>query len=294
MTAALRRILHWVGSGLALLGSGFVALRLHEYWGSRDLSYITAMAWVAVFGLAALYGLANILLALAWQQLLAKSGVHVTRLWSIRAYGVSQLAKYVPGNIFHIAGRQAIGMSAGISAGALAKSTVWELALIVLAAMLYGWLIFPLLLPGLPAVATITLLLGTVWIVAFLLRRSIGSQVSVSFSWQVLFLAISASVFVILLDVIVHSSELHYQTWPVIAGAYIVAWLGGLVTPGAPAGLGVRELILLLLLKDLVSDADLLMAVVLGRIVTVAGDLVFFGAAFFISSKNVYVKNQYE
>jgi uncharacterized membrane protein YeaQ/YmgE (transglycosylase-associated protein family) len=42
----------------------------------------------------------------------------------------------------------------------------------------------------------------------------------------------------------------------VICGAYVVAWLAGLLTPGAPA--------------------DLLTAIVLGRIVTVFGDVVFY------------------
>lgn len=294
MSLALQRTLHWVGSGLALTGIAFVALRLHEYWGSLALSQITPVAWVAVAGLAMLYGMANLLLALAWWQLLAQFGVQVTRLWSIRVYGVSQLAKYVPGNIFHLAGRQAIGMAAGASSGALARSTLWELSLIALGGMLYGWLVLPLLTPGFPSLASIILLLGTVWVVAYLLCRFIGSQVSVSFGWQMLFLAVSGGVFVTLLDVIVRSSELHPQTWLLIGGAYVVAWLVGLVTPGAPAGVGVRELILLLLLKGLVTDADLLMAVLLGRIVTVVGDLLFFMASFLIPAKLCLLEKNHE
>jgi glycosyltransferase 2 family protein len=294
MRPAVQRTLHWVGSGLALIGVAFVALRVREYWGSLDLSQITPVAWGAMTGLAMLYGVTNLLLALAWWQLLAELGVQVTRLWSIRVYGISQLAKYVPGNIFHLAGRQAIGMAAGASGGTLAKSTLWELGLIALAGMVYGWLVLPLLAPGFPSLASISLLLGTVWVVAYLLRRFIGSKVSASFGWQTLSLAVSGSVFVTLLDVIVRSSELRPQTWLVIGGAYIVAWLGGLVTPGAPAGVGVRELILFLLLKGLVTDADLLRAVLLARLVTVIGDLLFFMASFLIPADLCFLKHNYE
>jgi glycosyltransferase 2 family protein len=47
----------------------------------------------------------------------------------------------------------------------------------------------------------------------------------------------------------------------------------------------VRELVLLFLLKGLVSEADLLLAVMLGRVVTVAGDLAFFGVARMLNAK---------
>ena len=216
---------------------------------------------------------------------MAHFGVQVTRLWSLRTYGISQLAKYLPGNFFHLAGRQAMGMAAGVSALSLAKSALWELGLIAVAGMLYGWLVLPLLMPGFPSIVSIILFLGTVWVVAYLLCRIIGPQVAVSFGWQMLFLAVSGGTFVILLAMIVSSTVLHVQTWLLIGGAYVFAWLLGLVTPGAPAGVGVREMILLLLLKGFVADADLLMAVLLGRLVTVLGDLSFFVAGFLIPAK---------
>lgn len=46
--------------------------------------------------------------------------------------------------------------------------------------------------------------------------------------------------------------------------------------PGAPAGIGVRETVLVLLLGSYMIEADLLMAVLIGRIVTVFGDVIFF------------------
>jgi len=55
--------------------------------------------------------------------------------------------------------------------------------------------------------------------------------------------------------------------------------------PGAPAGVGVRELVLLFLLKNVVAEAELLLAVVLGRLVTVMGDLLFLGVTFFQTQK---------
>lgn len=69
------------------------------------------------------------------------------------------------------------------------------------------------------------------------------------------------------------------QLLPLI-GAAVMAWLAGLVTPGAPAGLGVREAVLLLLLSTLLSKGHLELAVVLGRLVTASGDLFFYLATY--------------
>jgi glycosyltransferase 2 family protein len=75
-----------------------------------------------------------------------------------------------------------------------------------------------------------------------------------------------------------------------LGGSYILAWLVGLVTPGAPAGMGVRELVLLFLLSDQLSETVLLLAVILGRMVTVTGDLFFFILIVFIRRKNTFTK----
>ncbi len=61
-----------------------------------------------------------------------------------------------------------------------------------------------------------------------------------------------------------------------LVGAFVISWLVGLITPGAPAGVGVRELVLLFLLKGVVAEVDLLLAVALGRVITVIGDFLFF------------------
>jgi hypothetical protein len=51
----------------------------------------------------------------------------------------------------------------------------------------------------------------------------------------------------------------------------------------------VRELVLLFLLKGLVLDSDLLLAVLISRVVTVAGDVLFFLAALcFLSRESDY------
>ena len=178
-----------------------------------------------------------------------------------------------------------MGMSVGAPSGKLLKSIIWELGLAATAGTMYGWLILPAVLPKFSSVFGIILLIISVGLAIFLLSRLFGLLVSKAFGSLLLLQAISGGIFVILLDVIARESQFSPQIWLLIGGSYIIAWLVGLVTPGAPAGAGVRELILLLLLKSIVKEADLLVAVVLGRIITVLGDVLFFMMAFLIPAK---------
>jgi hypothetical protein len=240
-------------------------------------------AWSMVALFALIYGLANVMLALAWWNLLGYFGAKVTRHWSIRCYGITQLAKYVPGNIFHLASRQAMGMAAGVSAWLLVKSAVWELGSLSLAGAVLAFLALPFVLPWVSIAWATVAFASAVGIIAFGLNYLRGPPAVCAFVWHVTFLAVSGLLFVGLIQLLVDDlSRLH---WVALCGAFVLAWLAGLVTPGAPAGVGVRELVLLFLLKGAISEADLVLTVVLGRVVTVAGDFGFFGIATLMGRK---------
>lgn len=270
---------------VAIVGIAFVALRLHDYGAEVDFARFDLIAWSWVVMLALIYGLSNLMLALAWWNLLGQFGARTSCCWAVRVYGISQIAKYVPGNIFQLAGRQAMGMAAGLAGWPLAKSAVWELGLISGTGGLFGLLALPLLVPGLPVTASVGLLAVSIGIAVILLLRFIGVPTTRAFGWYVGFLVISALLFIGLVELLADTPVSGVEFWLPLGGAYVLAWLIGLVTPGAPAGVGVRELVLLFLLKSAVSEADLLLAVVMGRMVTVAGDLVFFGVSILMNGK---------
>lgn len=288
MRPSLKRALHWGGSAAAIAGIGFVALRLHDYGAEIDFARFDLIAWSWVAALALVYGVSNLMLALAWWNLLGQFGACTSRRWAVRVYGISQIARYVPGNIFHLAGRQAMGMAAGLAGWPLAKSAVWELGLISATGGLFGLLALPLLLvPGLPVTASAGLFAASIGIAVILLLRFIGLPAARAFGWHVGFLVTSALLFVGLVELLTDNPVAGMELWLPLGGAYVLAWLIGLVTPGAPAGVGVRELVLLFLLKGAVGEADLLLAVVMGRVITVAGDLCFFGVSILMNGRPV-------
>lgn len=272
----MKKYLHWAGSTLAVIGILFVVIRLRGYSGQINFKEFDPWIWWAIGSCALVYGISNVMLALAWWNLLGQFGTFTSRRWVIRAYGITQLAKYVPGNIFHIAGRQAVGMAAGLPGWSLAKASIWELALIASAGSLFGSLALPLMLPSLPLEVGAVVFATSLIVVAVALRTYLGQAAVWAFGWYVGFLSISGMLFVCLVGATSPVGVAFSTNWILLCGAYVVAWLAGLLTPGAPAGVGVREIVLIFLLNGLIGESELLLAVILGRVVTVVGDLLFF------------------
>jgi len=284
MHRSLNRTLHWAGCLLAIAGVVFVMVRLSSYWSQIDFSRFSVTVWLVVGGFAVIYGGANLLLTAAWRSLLSALRIKMSWRWVMTVYGISQLAKYVPGNVFQFAGRQAMGMAEGMPGWILAKSMMWELCLLCIAGALYGILASPLLFHLLPKWLSLVFFILVVAVVGELLSIWKSKSVALAFVCYVGFLGISAGLFVGLVSIMAQSSPVAVvpTSWVLLGAAFVVAWLVGLMTPGAPAGVGVRELVLLFLLKGVVIENDLVFAVALGRLVTVAGDLIYFSLAVLI------------
>lgn len=270
----------WLGRALALAGLVLLLVQLHEYGGRVRWDSLGVAAIFGLAVLAGLYGGAGIMLALAWRHLLRHLGVEVPAGWAVRVYGSSQIAKYLPGNIFHLLGRQALAGAAGYPAGPVARATLWELATLATVAALFMLLALPV--PAwLPARAGgPVLFLACFAAVFWLVRRRLGPDLAAAVLWYGAFHVVSAGVFAVCLLQLTASPSVVMGQLGLVVGVYVVAWLAGLLVPGAPAGLGVRELVLLTLLGQAVEPAGLVAATVAARLVTVSGDLAFFiGAA---------------
>jgi glycosyltransferase 2 family protein len=275
MDIRLKRGLFAVGNVLALSGVAFVLMRLNTCAAQLDLKRLGVANALTLTALALSYGLSNLMLARAWWELLGFQRARPSWPKAICIYGLSQLAKYVPGNILHLAGRQSIGLASGIPGWALARSIVWELGLLVGTGSLFVILVAPLVLTSVSTSGATIAFVLTLLAVSLLERRCLAAALAKAMLWQTAFLVSSGLVFLATLTVASPQVTplIILPTW---CAAYVVAWLTGLVTPGAPAGMGVRELVLVLLLGARVSEPELLLAVVLGRLVTIVGDLSFF------------------
>jgi hypothetical protein len=165
----------------------------------------------------------------------------------------------------------------------LAKSAIWELSLLAGAGVLFSILVLPSLI-GIPQPTSIDALIAGLFIVIVVLvgggiRIVVSPAISKAFLLYFTFLLASGFIFIAIAQLVAPSNDKILMHLPFVCGAYVVAWLVGLVTPGAPAGVGVREVALYMLLSPLVSNGDLLLITIVSRLVSVIGDLVFFAVA---------------
>ncbi len=271
-----KRMAHFSGNLLAIAGCVFVVLRLNEYHSQLDLSRFTVVHWVIILALALTYGLGNAFLAMSWRNLLQYFGVTTAPLVTIRIYGLTLLAKYIPGNIMHLVGRQAMGISVGIGGKALVKASLWEIGLIAITGLLFAILVLPQLFDTVTISMAMLGFVTIVFLVIGTLKHYASPIVVKAFLGHLAFLITSCTIFICLLILSTDAGTLDASNYLLVGAAFVVAWVIGLLTPGAPAGIGIRELILVFLLTGLVGESNLLVAVLLSRIVTVVGDIVFF------------------
>lgn len=275
-SSKLKILFNCVGCVLTLASIGFVVHRLNEYWTSIPDGIFSFSLWLIVFALSVVYFCANFLLSLAWSNLLIGLNIQIDFKKANRIYSVTQLAKYVPGNIFQFAGRQVIMMKEGYPGYLIAKSGMLELVLLVLAGVLCGTLVLPLFSIWIVFPYNILLLILSVFFVFYVNGKLKLIYYNRTLMCYFIFLIISSGIFVSVIQVTagLHNPSLSFITY--VMGGYIIAWLIGLVTPGSPAGIGIREVVLLFFLKSYYPESAIVLAIIISRIITVFGDFLFY------------------
>lgn len=298
--AALRllKILAFVAVGLA---TGYFALEL-----IRRFDEIPAIDWTASnAGIALVTCLAGVVVAILigamWALLLRDQGVDLPLFKAVQIVAISQIGKYLPGNVGHFAGRavlaQQAGVPLGVSASTILIETAWTLAIgagfAVIALALF---IDTATALALPAVGPLELALLTLALVAMPwlgihtvnriapgLSRKVGGGKPIAAPRLHTAVAVSGLMVIcfLLLGTVVtlHAAHLfgvNDVSWINVTMLFTAAWLVGYVVPGAPGGLGVREAMMVVVLSPLVGAGAAVGLGVTVRLATLAGDALAF------------------
>jgi hypothetical protein len=81
--------------------------------------------------------LKNPFLGLGWYYIIIGQDIKIKTSEAIRIYGITQLARYITGNIFQIIGKQGIGMSKGIDDSKLAISSILEIFYLEISGLMF-------------------------------------------------------------------------------------------------------------------------------------------------------------
>ncbi|MGN7832411.1 lysylphosphatidylglycerol synthase domain-containing protein [Pseudoxanthomonas sp. 22568] len=244
------------------------------------------------------YLLTYLLSSRSWQLAMRLAGSWIPYRSSIQIVLLSQIGKYIPGNIAQHLGRIVLARRQGIDTSRVVASIALEAILLVLAAALSTLAALNLLTTALSihgpsirhnmeiaaAIALVTVLLSLLFPAIRNRLLPLAAKCAFLFSRQSIFLsariiATHIASFVIgataLWLAVCASGQEQFPALSLL-GVYSIAWLIGFIVPGAPAGLGIREALLVLGLGSLYGLETASTATILFRITTVLGDGVAF------------------
>ena len=169
-----------------------------------------------------------------------------------------------------------MGASDGLPQKPIFKASIMELMLLITVAAVISVLILPLFFQTISFYLSSLAAIGLVGMLVILITYYLNSKIVYVVGFYFALLSILGGVFVTVLALTTENLPTSISEAILYGGAFIFAWLAGLLTPGSPAGLGVREFILLILLRDVVYEVDLLASILICRILTVFSDIMFF------------------
>jgi hypothetical protein len=270
VTARLIRIAKWLW---LVLVAGAVVRYLWAHWDEIG-PQLRAISPARLALAAACLIASKLLLVIVSQRSVALAGHRIgyRRMFAINA--LSQLAKYLPGGIWHFVGRAGFYHADGLPLRAVTRAMVVENLWLVLSAFLAGLIgTLTYYLSGARAGIAAAGLLAVWWALLWLIRLRFGGVRS----WRAGLsgLALQAAVWA-LVGISLWIILPGVSGWGSVAlaiGAFCLSWVVGYVAVFAPGGIGVRETVMAALLVPLLAAPDALIYAAVHRFVWVAAEL---------------------
>lgn len=261
--------------------------------------------WISIFSGFSLYCISQFIGALAWRGVLSAYGVRLQRWRAESQLLVSQIGKYIPGNVAHLIGRFALAHKDGIITPIISISMLIEVVMLLVVGIGFlGVLLIaaPWAFTGLftslqltetqiyRALGMLCMLLIIVIVSAILYRKSRFQTEQPMVARALIWPAILHAVNFVLLGVSLYFAS--RATAPgtevslVFATAvFTVAWIVGFLVPGAPGGIGIRDGIIVLGLGAVIGEPAGLATALLHRGISIFGDGATFAGGYLMRRK---------
>lgn len=253
----------------------------HVHIDSKALLVFIFSAVVTVIG--------HINIVVGWYLQLKNKYQKISFKQSYIAIGVSQIAKYLPGNVAHFIGRvilvKDIDSKADISYAMLIETILLSLTALLFASLWSTLYYLPAEISAISIVViTILFCIGAMILVEVLKRKLNANWILYNTLFYILllnslsFLLHGYGIYLIasLFSDIPDLSILQYTL------GFSAAFLVGYLLPGAPGGIGVREYAFVLLFGALLGKGIALEIIVIHRLLAIVGDLLFFLTAYLL------------
>lgn len=300
-SSRLFKLRKWLSTSVALLAIGFfIHYSMHNFDKIPSLNWSPTSIAIALFSVAIVVfniGIAGI----AWQMLLRDNAIKLTWKQAQIIFSIAQFGKYLPGNIGQHVGRVVMARDIGIPVPIILNTMVVEMlwgagigaGLSILALLLFvdgQALGLNVNVGPIQLSVGVAILLFMPWLgIGFLNKYLPGLAKRISGGGVIatpkLLTALIVAVLFLLCFVIMGLILKLQAQWFFgvtesnvieLTCLFSVAWLAGYLLPGAPAGLGVREAMMVLLLSPVLGAGTAVGLGITLRITTTVGDAVAF------------------
>lgn len=288
--SSVKPYLRWVILGGTLF---FLIKAFKDNWQDVAAIRLNSNAWIILFVAFSITILAHTWAGLVWGWILQSFNQPVQYRWVLPIYLKTNIAKYLPGNVWHYYGRILAVTKAGGSLEAATVSVLLEPLLMVAAALLvaltgssFGWVNIK---GNLEVFGLQILSLGIVCLAIHprilnpalqLLSRLKGKSSNPDFQLEhypllpllgeLVFLGLRGTGFIV---TFVALTSVNPSQVLLLFTAFSVAWVLGLVIP-TPGGLGVFETTAIALLNPYFSTGIILSVVALFRLISIMAEVV--------------------
>ncbi len=293
---SLKGLGRWLILGLVL---AFLLKTLHDRASEVATLTLTAMGWGWLAIALGLTAAAHLWSAVVWGWLLQAFGRSAPWGWVLRTYLVTNVAKYLPGNVWHFYGRIQAAGRVGVPWPAAAASVLLEPLLMAAGALLLGVLASDRAWWWLQAALAIGVLVGVhPRVINPVLQRLGRKKLQTDATHQPAQLQrypigplLGETGFLLwrgagFLAALAAFSSIDPLDLPRLASGFGLAWLLGLVVPGAPGGVGVFEAAAIALLGPVVNPAALLASVACYRLISVLAETGLGGVAWWFDRRS--------
>lgn len=258
----------------------FLLKTLIEHWHEVARLRLSAASLASLAIAIGMTLLAHIFAGVVWAWILKDLNRPVSAVWSVRTYLKTNIAKYLPGNVWHFYGRVAAAKQLGIPVGTATLSVLLEPLLMVAAACILAVVGAPEYSIGNLPIAPLQgfILVAIVCLVHPRVLNVLLKQLSKLRQSKPLrirryplrpllgelgFLGIRSLGFVF---TVLAVRSVEFSDLPMLIGAFALAWLVGFILPGLPGGIGVFEAVIVALLGQHFTAAQILATVALYRL----------------------------
>ena len=299
----IKKAVSYAGTILMIASLFFVFRRIVQMQNDIDFSVLSNL-WIFIPLLLVVLGesITVILASINYRSLVTGiSGVSVESHTGIKIYNIANMYKYIPGGAMYVIGRNRMAIETeGLRHGKVALATLIEGILWVVAAVILSsvyafdhFLYYVGQLDILPIVSLIIVLTALMAVPVMYCFRSRLEKILNSIKndtngllamvlvKRLAFMLVIVSLwgFSFLATLVILGQPMAPALGITIVGLYILSWLVGFLTPGAPSGIGIREFILLMFLGGILNEDILLSAIIVHRALQIAGDILAYVTA---------------